>query len=90
MWSYRGGVGFQSYERIGHLAVAAQLRDAVLSGEYRPGSRLPSEGFLAVEFGCGRDTIRDAFAVLRRELLLVTERDAERWWHLPRTGARCC
>jgi DNA-binding transcriptional MocR family regulator len=60
--------------QIGHLAVAAHLRDAILTGQYPPGARLPSEADLAFAMGCSRDTIRDAFAVLRRELLLVTER----------------
>lgn len=43
------------------------LRQRVQSGVWQPGTRLPSEADLAHEFGVGKDTLRDALAVLRAE-----------------------
>src|SRR5689334_3898846 len=55
------------------------LRERILSGELAPGARLPSEPDLCQEHGIGRDSVRDAMAVLRGEGLIVTE---------PRIGSR--
>jgi DNA-binding GntR family transcriptional regulator len=52
--------------------VAAAIRQRVAEGLLRPGDRLPSEDYLRHEFGTGRDTIRDAIAVLRNEGLVVS------------------
>lgn len=42
------------------MRVADKLLRRIISEEYSPGLRLPSEVDLAVEFGCGRSTIREA------------------------------
>ncbi len=42
------------------LRVADALVRKIISEEYSPGLRLPSEVDLATEFGCGRSTIREA------------------------------
>lgn len=55
------------------------LRERILSGELAPGARLPSEPDLCQEHGIGRDSVRDAMAILRSEGLIVTE---------PRVGSR--
>ena len=52
--------------------LADLLRAAIQSGEYEPGFLLPTELALEQEFEVGRDTVRDAMAVLRREGLVVT------------------
>lgn len=46
------------------------LRDAIVSGELRPGLRLPPERTLAERFSVTRDTIRTALARLEAEHLL--------------------
>jgi len=46
------------------------LRDAIVSGELRPGLRLPPERALAERFSVTRDTIRTALARLEAEHLL--------------------
>lgn len=43
------------------------LRQRVQSGEWQPGASLPAEADLAHEYGVGKDTLRDALAVLRAE-----------------------
>lgn len=48
--------------------VATVLRARIVNGEYR--SMLPSERDLSMEFGVGRDTVRDALAVLSGEGLV--------------------
>lgn len=50
--------------------VADHIRDAILSGEYPPGSKLPSQPKLADEFGITQRTVGAAIAVLRREGLV--------------------
>jgi GntR family transcriptional regulator/MocR family aminotransferase len=45
----------------------ARLRQAILSGSLRPGSRLPSSRALAEELGIARNTVVNAFEQLRAE-----------------------
>lgn len=47
------------YERI-----VEQVEGAIASGELKPGSRLPSERELVVQFGASRSTVREALRVL--------------------------
>jgi DNA-binding GntR family transcriptional regulator len=55
------------------------LRERIESGDLPPGARLPTEIDLTQEHGVGRDSVRDALAILRSEGLIVTE---------PRVGSR--
>jgi GntR family transcriptional regulator len=48
------------------------LRDQILTGDLAPGSRLPSEQHLGQAHHIGRDSVRDALAILRSEGLIVT------------------
>ena len=43
------------------------LRDAVLEGRLSPGERLPSSRTLAASLGCSRNTVMEAFDLLRAE-----------------------
>lgn len=54
--------------------VADTLRARIADRTYPPGQPLPSEPDLAAEFGSGKDTVRDALALLVNEGLLVTRR----------------
>lgn len=47
--------------------LADDLRRRVVTGEWRPGARLPSETRLMQETGAGRTTVRRAIAALRAE-----------------------
>ncbi|MGI5243128.1 winged helix-turn-helix domain-containing protein [Dactylosporangium sp. CA-139066] len=64
-------------QRLGetrYLWVAGAIRAAILSGQYPPGSPLPSEQRLSTQYRCGRDTVRAALDVLRGEGLAVKAR----------------
>ncbi|OEV03155.1 GntR family transcriptional regulator [Streptomyces oceani] len=52
--------------------VADTLRSQIVSGELKPGSRLPEEAFRELH-GVSRSTLREAFQRLIRERLLVHE-----------------
>ena len=62
------------------LPLYRQLADIVLekirSGEYVPGTRIPSEHKLATRYGIGRPTARQALDLLVRKKLLVRRRGA--------------
>jgi len=53
-----------------HVQVADEIRGRILRGELPPGTTIPSEARLCVEFDASRGTIRSALAALRREGLL--------------------
>lgn len=55
-------------------ALAAALRDRVLSGEIEPGTPLPEQE-LSAAYGVARPTVREALAVLAHEGLLRRERN---------------
>lgn len=50
--------------------VSAQLREAIVSGELKPGDKLPSEAGLTKRFGVSRTVIREAIASLRADGLV--------------------
>ncbi|GAA5127289.1 GntR family transcriptional regulator [Haloechinothrix salitolerans] len=54
--------------------VAADLRDRINRGDLPAGARLPSEYELAEQHGVSRPTVREAFALLRSEGLVRSER----------------
>lgn len=53
--------------------IAAWLREGVLTGEYPPGSKLPSGRALHEKFGAAPQTIRNAISTLEREGLVYTK-----------------
>lgn len=61
-------------DRAIYRQVADRIRVRIVSGEFQPGDSLPAEGSIAREWRIGRDTVRRAIALLRREGLVVTER----------------
>lgn len=56
--------------------IADFLREAIRSGEYGPGDRLPGENDLMASYGVARMTVRQALGVLRDEGLAETRRGA--------------
>jgi GntR family transcriptional regulator len=54
--------------------LADLLREAILRGDYTPGSTFPSEPELAAEHGVSRPTVNRALLVLRSEGLIRVER----------------
>ncbi|MDR8409772.1 GntR family transcriptional regulator [Nonomuraea sp. 3-1Str] len=55
-----------------YTQVADRLRERIISGEFPPGSVLPSETALGRLFGVARNTVRRGLAMLEDEGLLVT------------------
>lgn len=64
----------ESRKAPAYAVIADQLRSRILSGELRPGHRLPSEAELMAQFGFSRSTIREATRILASENLVVTTR----------------
>jgi DNA-binding FadR family transcriptional regulator len=56
--------------------VAERLRQRVVHGELPPGSRLPNEATLAVDFGVSRATVREALRMLATQNLIRTSKGA--------------
>ncbi|MCF2530315.1 aminotransferase-like domain-containing protein [Yinghuangia soli] len=67
-------------------AIAAALRDAVLDGRLRTGSRLPAERRVAESLGVSRGTVTAALAVLREEGWLDTRQGSASTLRLPPTA----
>jgi len=55
-----------------HERVARALENAILSGEYPPGSRLPSQDRIAAEAGVSKHTVSAAIALLRDRGIVFT------------------
>lgn len=56
-----------------HTMISKQLRDRMVSGQYKPGDQLPSEHQLMSEFEVSRITARRAIANLMQQGLVVVQ-----------------
>ncbi|MYS23049.1 GntR family transcriptional regulator [Streptomyces sp. DvalAA-14] len=68
-----GPLGDLRYRRV-----AAELRRAIVAGEYASGAKLPPEGTLAERYGVSRGTVRHALDVLRSDGLVTSRRGTRR------------
>lgn len=57
-----------------YAEIAANLRERILAGEFKPGDRLPIEPELSAEHGVSRSTIREALRLLASQNLVTTTR----------------
>lgn len=55
----------------GVTMIAGELRDAIESGTYAHGQRLPAERDLATHFGASRTTVREALGLLEMEGMVI-------------------
>lgn len=69
-----GGVPRREASRPAYQELAAALRAQILSGELRPGDRLPIEPDLSAHYGVSRSTVREALRVLSSQHLVTTTR----------------
>ncbi len=66
-----GGAMFEKAKPIrAYQVVAKQIQEAILSGQIKPGERLPAERNLIKEFDISRRTLREAFRVLENKGLI--------------------
>ena len=56
-----------------YASLRDRLKDEILAGRRKPGTRLPSESALGAEFGVSRITVRLALADLQKEGLVVKQ-----------------
>lgn len=57
--------------------VTRQIEEAILTGEYRPGDKLPSTRQLQEIFGASLGTVRESLAILEQKGLLVVRKGAK-------------
>jgi GntR family histidine utilization transcriptional repressor len=67
-----------------YLEIQRTLRESIVSGDWPPGRKLPSEPELAEHFGCARMTVGRAIAALVEAGLLVRRRRAGTFVATPR------
>ncbi len=58
-------------------AIVDQIREAIFSGRFERGARLPAERDLAAQFGVARHAVREAIRVLEHAGLVVVRRGAQ-------------
>lgn len=63
--------------RHAYLRVAESIRLRIISGELKPGDRLPNENDLARDEGVGRTTVREALRLLASARLIETKRGVQ-------------
>lgn len=59
-----------------HGRILRELEGRILSGEWQPGHRLPSETELAAAYGCSRMTVNKVMTQLTRAGLIIRQRRA--------------
>ncbi len=59
---------------VGFRDIAAQLRESIERGEYRPGDRIPTEHEMAEHYDVSRGTVTRAVSLLKQEGLLASAR----------------
>jgi len=64
---------------VRYRGLAAALRDAIASGEFPVGAKLPPERDLAACLSIARTTVVSAYNLLQAESLVVTRQGAGTW-----------
>ncbi|HVY81869.1 MAG TPA: histidine utilization repressor [Steroidobacteraceae bacterium] len=67
-----------------HRRIRAEIERRILSGEWRPGDRIPFEHELMAQYGCARMTVNKAMAALADAGLIVRRRRAGSFVAQPR------
>lgn len=65
-WSFSPGIPV-------YLQIADRLRYSIISGEYPPGSQIPTVRGLSIEAAVNPNTIQHAFLVLENSGIIVTK-----------------
>ena len=59
-----------------HARIRAEVEARILSGAWKPGTRIPTETVLMAHYGCARMTVNKAMASLAAEGLILRNRRA--------------
>lgn len=70
----------------GVITIATELRDAIESGAYGHGQRLPAERDLASHYGASRTTVREALTQLETEGMVIRKVGSGTFVNRPATG----
>ena len=70
-----------------YAQVARGIRERIMTGEYRPGDRLPSEAELCELYGVSPMTVRRAVTLLVQDQVAVTEHGRGTFVKAPELGA---
>ncbi|MBQ7857564.1 MAG: GntR family transcriptional regulator [Oscillospiraceae bacterium] len=62
-----------SSDRPVYLQIAQRIQESIVSGEYPPGSQLPSVRQLALEAAVNPNTVQHAFAELENEGIILSK-----------------
>ncbi len=65
------------HQRRAFAEIADQIRQSILSGHLKPGDKLPSERELAIQFGTGRISVREALRTLEQAGLIFIRQGSE-------------
>lgn len=60
-------------KKLKYYDLMEDLREQILSGEVKPGEKLPSENQLSAEYGVSRQTVRKALQILQNEGYIYAE-----------------
>ena len=71
-WTFEGGIPI-------YLQLMDSFRQAIASGEYQPGDKLPAVRELAMEAGVNPNTMQRALQELEREGLVYSQRTSGRF-----------
>jgi len=60
-------------KKLKYYELMENLHQKIISGEIRPGEKLPSENELSAEYGVSRQTVRKALQILQNEGYIYAE-----------------
>jgi GntR family transcriptional regulator len=66
-----------------YRTIAGKIRRHIIDGSYPPGSLIPSETALIVEYGCSRPTVQKALDILKAEGWITSEHGKGRYVSQP-------
>ena len=66
------------YRRL-YEDIVTQIREKIMSGEYQPGDRLPTEREIIDSLGVSKASLREAFRVLEAEGLIISKQGGGRF-----------
>ncbi|MDB5941109.1 MAG: hypothetical protein JWQ13_675 [Ramlibacter sp.] len=80
------------FERVkvtpAYKAVSGAVEQRIVRGDLKPGTLMPTEHNLALQFGVNRSTVREAIRQLEQEGLIARDGSKRLYVSMPWTGSR--